>query len=949
MKVSTSLVMGLAPVAKRLDVGFLILSIAHALYDGFSLDLIHSDVQRAYRDQFQPGPLFDRLLAKVLVASDDSDMKDFWRNTVGRFRPALFPRRSTPESFVITPLTARKELRSTTSARAMSNFCKANGVTVSALAQTCWSLVLASRVKRLDVAFGIVLSGRDDAQANQVRFPTMNTVIARAILHGSRRDMLKDTQSSMATISQHQWFPLRKALAMADHGNGPLFDTLFIFQRPNIDRDSNGELSLYESVGGASEVDYPVCVEAEVVGECLMWRNACKDTVLDESGATRLLEELDKVLTDVVIDPDAAAVSFQGDLTKVAGLEAFSQKEQQPKLMPNDSDLSATSGRSDDTDWSEKEVTIRRALAAVSDIPEQDIAKDSTLQHVGLDSISAIKVSSILRQQNMRLRVSDMMKARSIESMASIVMLATPREDEEKQYENGAKVKAPPKEPYQILQDTLKGLDLDAILQSASIAKESAQHVLPASSGQVYMMSTWQASSLFFPTFKYLIRNGTGGLDTLRSCWKALVEAHPILRTLLIASQSETVPFVQVVMTSLDHFNLPEASNRLEHASPAIGPCSPFVYLQAGTESSGCFEVTLHIHHALYDGVSLPILINDLERRIANADSHGPPTAQTSLDTYYKFLAEPLHHAALQDRKNFWSQYLKNVSAGETVELGNTSNVEDRPSCDEISNSRTELFNPSIFSALSGSASPVTGCRVTINVLASVARMQGLSIHSVFLAAYAQIHADLIKRRRAQSTAYLPHDNGERRDIVIGTYLSNRSHDIPNLPSISFPTINLVPLRIHDPLARQLVDVARTIQGDIAAIGENLGRSSTALWEVEGWCGGAVKVDAWVNFLRLPGDDTKMIRGNEDEISSGEVGAVGGTDSERESEGYARVVEGPTSAFDRHGEASDAMRELSLQRFVESNAVRSVYAVSCLPRPIVSTQSVVFCFFISRD
>ena len=85
---------------------------------------------------------------------------------------------------------------------------------------------------------------------------------------------------------------------------------------------------------------------------------------------------------------------------------------------------------------------------------------------------------------------------------------------------------------------------------------------------------------------------------------------------------------------------------------------------------------------------------------------------------------------------------------------------------------------------------------------------------------------------------------------MIGIYLANRSLDIADLPSLAAPTFNIVPLKVNVSLEREVLQVAREIQNDIAQISraENCGVSLREIYE---WTG--KRVDFVVNFLKLPG------------------------------------------------------------------------------------------------
>lgn len=230
----------------------LVLSLSHALYDGWSLSLLHKDIMDTYHDRFIPRPSYRPTLERILN-STGAEAARYWTDYVSGVKGSSFPQRSAevrPSSQV-----HRLEKNSMISAATIKSFLKNKEVTMQALGQTCWALLLSSYLKSLEVVFGVVLSGRDTEEANQVMFPTMNTVVVRSIIHGSTKQMLRDMQDGCANATQYQHFPLRKVQVAARTNGDKLFDSLFILQKnPGL----NNVEKIYKSVGGESSVEVSV-------------------------------------------------------------------------------------------------------------------------------------------------------------------------------------------------------------------------------------------------------------------------------------------------------------------------------------------------------------------------------------------------------------------------------------------------------------------------------------------------------------------------------------------------------------------------------------------------------------------------------------------------------------------------------------------------------------------
>lgn len=228
----------------------MVLTLSHALYDGVSLSLLHSDIFEAYHDRFSPRLSYRETLEHILRSSD-ARASQYWTEYVSGAKPSSFL------SHIRTPLLQsqvnRIERCSSISATDIRSFAKSQGISIQALGQLCWTLLLGYHLKTLEVTFGVILSGRDTEQSSEVMLPTMNTIVVRSVIGGSLRQMLHDMQWSCGNAVQYQHFPLRKTLATVKNQDQKLFDSLFLVQRKSsvIPDDER----LYSSIGGKSSVE----------------------------------------------------------------------------------------------------------------------------------------------------------------------------------------------------------------------------------------------------------------------------------------------------------------------------------------------------------------------------------------------------------------------------------------------------------------------------------------------------------------------------------------------------------------------------------------------------------------------------------------------------------------------------------------------------------------------
>jgi amino acid adenylation domain-containing protein len=756
---------------------YVVLSIAHALYDGWSLSLLFQDLQTLLDGRSVTRPPVEPFIARVLDSASHK-AKEFWMQYLQDAPSSTIPTK------VLLPTVQnavqRFESVSNVSLVEIDAACKKLSVSLQVLCQACWAVTLARQIKSIDVTFGTVLSGRDFDGADSLVFPTMNTVALRCILHGSASEFLRYLEENMADIRDFQHYPLRKAQSAAKVDGQDLFNTLFILQKSPVPTGP-ADRPLLTSVEGSSSTEYPLCVEAEAVSDSLVWRLALQPQCSWDGGPHSLFEMLDSVMS-FLLNPNAPEILSFGELgVSICGTPPVALSEN--GIL---GDVSSNHSSTDEkNEWTRTERGIREVLHQVSSVPISSIKVSDNLYHLGLDSISAIKVSSLLRAAGISLRPQDLIKSLSISEMA--------RKAQTKQ-----------QTPLQTLETTEEwvppvDIDVNKLLADNGIKNDDAE-VLPALPMQVYMLTAWQKSdgSVFFPEFPCRIKTSASSRE-IDQAWGKLVSETPLLRTCFASTQSSTIPFIQII---LKKFNIPLSSLQSEERSNCC--VRPLIEANIKQEDKDTWLLRLKLHHALYDGVSLPALL----QRLSGLLNRAAIIEDKGLSQWKQFAIRRTADAVRAARREFWTAYLKGSSPNPII---TNSEVDVKM--------RTSHFDRSAISDISH-----------IQVLTA---QSGVSFQSLFLAAYARA---LAKQSNVS-------------DVVFGMYLANRAAG-ENLPQ-TYPTLNLVPIRVNSPVDRPLVVVAADIQRDIHQITSD-GQSEVGIWEITQWTG--IGITSFVNFLTLPSD-----------------------------------------------------------------------------------------------
>ncbi|KAK7398708.1 hypothetical protein QQX98_011907 [Neonectria punicea] len=752
---------------------FVVLSMAHALYDGWSLNLLFQDLEAAYHGKPTSRASVDSFLTHV-TAIEGSDAKDFWNQYLEGAAPTLLPKNDVRYVEHMIEL-QRGEQSSTLRLSKITSFCKQQSVSLQALCQACWAIILAQQMQTLDVTFGVVVSGRDFDEAQNLVFPTMNTVALRCVLYGSPSTFLQYLEENMRDIREFQNYPLRKAQLAGNVDGLGLFNTLFILQRsPRNERTD----PMLKSVGGSSATEYPVCVEAEAVADSLIWRVACQPEYCSARGPESLIRDLDAIMQFLTTSDASDILSFEEQRVSICGMVSILLKDAvSPERSPT-----VQEPIDESETWDETTSEIRDVLHQVSSVPVTSIRKSDNLYNLGLDSISAIKVASLLRRKGINLRPQNLIRAMSISHMAEIA-IASP----------GSKTQATTSLPSW---ESPNDVDIERRLAKFGVSKDQIE-LLPALPMQVYMLSAWENAegSVFYPEFPLKIEGSTE-LETIQAAWDKLVSETTLLRTCFVATGSKEVPFIQAILK--DHC-IPLGPSTHNHETSRL--LKPLVRARVEQDETGSWAFHLRLHHALYDGVSLPALLQRFSDMLGGASV----AADSGISQWRKWTVDQVSYNARKARRTFWTQYLQD-----------TPSLTQRTSSKDVKERVSYLAK----SALSD-----------LTTIKRTAAQSGISTQSLFLAAYAKVLAR----------------KGNAASVIFGIYLANRAaeHGLP----ATYPTLNLVPLRVEAHEKLSLVDVAAAIQQDIHLITSE-GRANVGLWEISSWTG--VNITSFVNFLSLP-------------------------------------------------------------------------------------------------
>ncbi|KAJ2991155.1 hypothetical protein HDV02_003937, partial [Globomyces sp. JEL0801] len=234
---------------------FIMLSLHHAIFDGWSITLLLRDVISVYKGE----SLVERVGFKPFIlsmySSDHEEAEKHWKMVFSDCEiPSLMKvnDKGTDSKIVSTTHTIPVDMNH------FKDICAKYNVTAQTLIMASWALTLSKLYGSDDVSFGHVLSGRTVSTkgALDTLAPLLNTLPFRCKVDKS------NTQEFLNTIQQTNVYNLQNPHTSIRNiqkwsGKPQLFDSLFIFQQESYER-SQTQNELFTEVDTTFQLEYPL-------------------------------------------------------------------------------------------------------------------------------------------------------------------------------------------------------------------------------------------------------------------------------------------------------------------------------------------------------------------------------------------------------------------------------------------------------------------------------------------------------------------------------------------------------------------------------------------------------------------------------------------------------------------------------------------------------------------
>lgn len=378
-----------------------------------------------------------------------------------------------------------------------------------------------------------------------------------------------------------------------------------------------------------------------------------------------------------------------------------------------------------------EEHTLLETVAHVLKIDPSAIDLDRPFREFGGDSVSAILVARHLATKGQFLRWEGLLDAEhSLRKFGSSVQIV---ED----------CRKPVPQPFSLMQSVG---DITALRQVAaqqcSVSEADIEDMYPCTPIQEGLLSITSSlgSTAYIDRFLFHLPRGTCLEDAKRS-FNVAVHQLPVLRTRIV-QPSGGYPYQVVVKQSIDWRNYSSKEDFIlaeESLFMAFG--TPLVSFSCFKGEAQCETLALTLHHAIYDGWTLSLLL-----RLVEQTYHGSTTVEhLPFSLFVQHLQEESDPVAAA---NFWRHEFKDVEPCVFPHY---------PSSEYVPRAETTLRKSFEIPSSDGLVSPTVRLRLAWGLL--------LSFYS------------------------------GTDDVTFGNVLDGRRGDFPGIEAIAGPTIATVPVR----------------------------------------------------------------------------------------------------------------------------------------------------------
>ena len=272
-----------------------VLTLHHAVSDGWSLSLLPAKITEAYTKSSSIPSLRFTNFVRYIEELDFEASKKYWRSELDGSNPSTFPRLP---SVTYKPLANRRITRFLPLLKELPS-----STTISTVIRAAWSLIVARHMDSSDVTIGVTMSGRSIpiSGITEMLGPTIATMPVRVRLSFDQkvREFFEVIQSQATEMISHEQYGLQNIQCINDDTHMACsFQNLLVVQ-PMIESDStiNDVDTLCEvPMNFPNYLTYGLTIECILMPEGLKVEMGFDQSVIDERQVERILQQFQHVL-----------------------------------------------------------------------------------------------------------------------------------------------------------------------------------------------------------------------------------------------------------------------------------------------------------------------------------------------------------------------------------------------------------------------------------------------------------------------------------------------------------------------------------------------------------------------------------------------------------------------------------------------------------------------------
>lgn len=440
---------------------------------------------------------------------------------------------------------------------------------------------------------------------------------------------------------------------------------------------------------------------------------------------------------------------------------------------------------------------LRSLWEQVLDLTPGSVGAEDNFFGLGGDSYSAMRLVGIAQSHGMSLTVANIFKCPLFMDMAKSCGVST-------------KIQATTLSPFRLLPESVKIEDvLEEAADQCRVNKGSIADVYPCSpvqEGLLILSIKQRGAYIAQPTFK--LADGID-IERFKAAWEKTVNQLDILRTRILHTENED--FLQVVLqeaaitwSSVESLDaLPQ--DNLDLPQHNGGMLTGYTIVESGTSSERYFVWT--VHHALYDGWTVPLILRRVEQNYSDSLPEEPTVS-------YGLFIEHLTEVDISGSDQFWMSYLSSLSSSPFPQ-----NKNPLPNAVRAGNSHSNSLGISLNS---------TNMDLTLPVLIRAAWAIVVSTHTGSF------------------------------DVCYGETLAGRNINLPGITEITGPTLTTVPTRIQ---VDNEQTIAQYLKGVHHSTAEMIPHQHSGLQHIRKLSSGTAAACEFQNLLVIQSDEGELREG----------------------------------------------------------------------------------------